>query len=434
MVNSLLAPSAIIGLMGQRRNQNSLLPFFAPQQADELDELMAQRAPNGYVETPQGTYYPADQVARPQQQPMQAPQRERVSGWRVLDRVLGGQTITGGLDAERARLQAQAELPQRNARIQQVLGSITDPREQALFLGLGGEDWQKNVGQQYAPQVIGAGGIQSVIGSNRMVGAPSVGEFGDRVRVTNPITGQTTYSDSRPPSYQEATARINATNPVSVAQDATLVDPYSGRTIAQGVQRPDIQNVAPGGEALAFDASGNIINRVGSTQQRPQPAAEIKRADDLELSLANDQNSVDRVSSALALITDPDGSGPQGRQIRIGPWENFGAGVMNRTGRSNANSLGIAQIKTTVESLRQGILNDATGPQTEGDALRALNSILAGIDDPRVIEQGFKDYLAAKERTMAVKQGQIGRIRGGANASAGAFSVPPPPPGFELDR
>lgn|GEM_PF-6076513 len=422
MASSLLAPSAIIGLMGQRRNQNSLLPFFQ-QQADPLDELMAQRAPNGYVETPQGTYYSADQVAQPQQ-PMQAPQRERVSGWRVLDRVLGGQTITGGLDAERARLQAQAELPQRNARIQQVLGSITDPREQALFLGLGGEDWQKNVGQQYAPQVIGAGGIQSVIGSNRMVGAPSVGEFGDRVRVTDPITKQTTYSDSRPPSYQEATARINATNPVSVAQDATLVDPYTGRTIAQGVQRPDIQNVAPGGEALAFDASGNIINRVGSTQERPLSASDQKAIDEADVNVTRLTSSVNRARQIQQQIQNGD--------LNLGPLTNAISGARNAVGRSDPNSLNYDALLAWAKAARNAALSANTGVQTDQDAIRELDTILSGVKDERVVQAALQRYIDLQGQTAEAIQRGVQRRTAGRNAPSS--NVPPPPPGFELDR
>lgn len=432
MANLLSMPSISVGLMG-RRNQPPVndLSFLEQlmkqsQQAAQFDagdayftNPGARPAGNGVPVLENGAvgYVPPTPGAAPAQ-------RERVSGWRLLDRVLGGQTVTEGLDAERTRLQAQADAPQQRARIEAALGAITDPRERALFLGLGGEDWQKNVAQQFAPQVIGAGGIQSVIGNGQMVGAPSVGEFGDRVRVTDPITRQTTYSEARAPSYQEETARLNATNPVTVAQDARLVDPYTGNVIAQGLSRPDIQNIPQGGEAAVFDENGNIINRVSSTQSRPQSAGEIKRADDLELAVAQDQNSVDRVTAALSLITDPDGpEGPLKAPVSIGPWQNFGAGVLNRSGNANDNSRGIAQIKTTVEALRQGILNDATGPQTEGDALRALDSILAGLNDPTVIQQGFNDYLNAKKRTMGTRQAQIDRIRGGG-AQAGSVARP----------
>ena len=432
MVNSLLAPSAIIGLMGQRRNQNSLLPFFQ-QQADPLDELMAARAGQGYQEvappTPEyqfGQYAPVGSQQAQQAAPA-APagpaQRGRVNPLNVLFRGLAP-NLSGALDTERARLQAEADLPQRNARIQQVLGSITDPREQALFLGLGGEDWQKNVGQQYAPQVIGAGGIQSVIGSNRMVGAPSVGEFGDRVRVTDPITKQTTYSEARAPSYQEATARINATNPVSVAQDATLVDPYSGRTIAQGVQRPDIQNVAPGGEALAFDASGNIINRVGSTQERPLSASDQKAIDEADVNVTRLTSSVNRARQIQQQIQNGD--------LNLGPLTNAISGARNAVGRSDPNSLNYDALLAWAKAARNAALAANTGVQTDQDAIRELDTILSGVKDERVVLAAIQRYIDLQGQTAEAIQRGVQRRTAGRNAPSS--NVPPPPPGFELDR
>lgn len=58
-----------------------------------------------------------------------APRRERVSGWRVLDRVLGGQTISEGLDAERARPAEEAARRQR----QEVMANLM-----GMFGGSGG--------------------------------------------------------------------------------------------------------------------------------------------------------------------------------------------------------------------------------------------------------------------------------------------------------
>lgn len=425
MANVLVAPSAVIGLMGAQRRQNSLLPF--PIQADPLDEMMFQRAPNGYVEGAGGQYFAADRSGQTPmaQQASATPQRERVSGWRVLDRVLGGQTISEGLDAERARLQAQALQPQQQARIQAALGAITDPREQALFLGLGGEDWQKNVAQQYAPQVIGAGGIQSVIGNGRMVGAPSVGEFGDRVRVTDPVSRQTTYSDPRPPSYQEATARINATNPVSVAQDATLVDPYTGRTIAQGVQRPDIQNVAPGGEALAFDAAGNIINRVGSTQERPLSASDQKAIDDADVNVTRLTSSVNRARQIQQQIATG--------QLNLGPLTNAISGARNAIGQSDANSLNYDALLAWAKAARNAALAANTGVQTDQDAIRELDTILSGVKDERVVTAALQRYIDLQGQTAEAIQRGVQRRMGGRSGSAGG-NVPPPPPGFELDR
>ena len=404
--------------------------FAANPNGDQLNQLlgalllgqkeapaMAQAAaPQGPMPSPSVQPAPGGAIA--------TPQRQRVSGWRVLDRVLGGSGAFDALDAERARLQAEAERPQMMARAQENEAIARALGPQALLaLRTNAEKLGEGLAAQYSPQVIGAGGIQSVVGQGTRVGAPSVREFGDRIATTDPLTAATTYSAPRAPTFQENTARLAAST-ANVAQDGRLVDTATGRVIAEGIQRPDIQNVAPGGEALAFDAQGNIVNRVGSTQARPQSQSEIKRADELELALTSDENSIAKVRNTLSQIVDPDGpEGPLRPAINVSGLANLVGGIRNTVGASNANSLGIADIKTTVEALRQGILNDATGPQTEGDALRALNSVLAGINDPDVIAQGLNDYLRAKERTAGVRRQQLERMRGGNAPAAGGPQV-----------
>ena len=359
--------------------------------------------------------------------PVAPPQRQRVSGWRVLDRVLGGETVSEGLDAERARLQTEAERPQTQARMQAMrLAAERMGPEAMIAFNTNPEAFGESLGMQFRPVTTAAG--------SRTTYGPRVGAFTVEQPTFDVMGDQTVQRDSRgvrpvytrtEPSIKEnidrsvaETGRINALN-VPVGPNTDLVNPVSGQAIYQGYRAPDIQNVAPGGEALVFN-QGVLENRVGSTQERPVNPALLKRADDLELALTADENSIARVESALALITDPDGRGPGRAPVRVGPFENFGAGVLNATGMSNQNSLGIAQLITTAESLRQGILNDATGPQTEGDALRALNSILAGRGDPAVIRQGFNDYLAAKRRTAAVRRRQMEELRAGGGQPAPA--------------
>jgi len=412
------------GLLSPYRSSDPLLKRFLDAalrpQADAGDEAMYAANPNGssmMEPVPQntqpdlnGALASAQSVlARPAPQAPTAPARQRVSGWRVLDRVLGGDTVTGGLDAERERLTAEALKPQQlamqqeNERIARALGP-----QALLAFRTNSSELGKSLGQQYTPQVVAEGSALAIPGQGSfqtnerraVVGDRVVGLGGNGQGPRELLTVQ--------PSYDDQTKRINATNPVSVAQNALLIDPATGQQIASGVQRPDLTSVQPGGQIYATDPNGQTRLVGESTAARPATQEQMKRADAIELALTADQNSIARVQGALDNI--------RSGRVRVGPLENIGAGILNSTGNSNANSLGIADIKTTVESLRQGILNDATGPQTEGDALRALNSILAGINDKDVIAQGFEDYLTAKRRTAAVRAQQLERLRGGQGA------------------
>lgn len=404
MANSLLAPSAIIGLLGQRRNQNSLLPFFQ-QQADPLDELMAQRAPNGYVETPQGTYYPADQVAQ-QQQPMQAPQRQRVSGWRVLDRVLGGETITGGLDAERARLTQQAMLPQmqaqqqENERIARALGP-----QALLALRTNSQALGEGLSAQYKPTTTGAGGVSTVFGTGQQVEAPRVLEFGNDLVQAGPISGTRTLA-TRGPSYAEQAQMQRVDR--DAANDAARLDLDYRRLDQDRSQYERTQGFTESRQA-----------------NRPISDADQKAIAEAEGKLVRLDTTVGRAQNIIAQL--------DAGNLNLGPVSNAISGLRNATGNSNEQSLALADLKNWAEEARNEILQSANGVQTEGDAIRALNVILSGTNDERIVKQAIERYVASKAATRSVYERDIARRttpQMGAGSSAASV---PPPPGFVLD-
>jgi hypothetical protein len=340
-----------------------------------------------------------------------------------LTYLLGG---SEGLDAERARRQAEAERPQMLARQAEVLASIADPRERALFLGMGGEDWQKNVGQQFAPQVIAAGGIQSVIGNNQRVGAPQTREFGDRIAITDPLTGETRYTDPRPMTPAERTAetvaqtgRINALN-VPVGPNTDLVNPVSGQAIYQGFRAPDIQNVAPGGEALVFDENGNVINRVGSTQVRPPSDAD-------QTAIARADNQIVSLDTSLARAAAIEGQIARG-ELNLGVLENTGSGLRNLAGMSDQNSLNYDALLAWAKEARNAILQANTGVQTDQDAIRELDTILSSTRDERIVTAALRRFQEARSATRAALQRDIQRRQGGAApVSGGGQAVPAAP-------
>lgn len=166
------------------------------------------------------------------------PQRERVSGWRVFDRVLGGQTVSEGLDAERARLEAEAMRPQAMARMAQ-LRSVAESMGPAAMIAFetNPEAFGAQLAEQYAPQVIAAGGIQSIAGTGQRVAAPSFDTFGDSIVRKDPLSGAVETVAQRGPTFSEQTGRINATNPVPVSPGVQLIDPATGQVRGRGLPR-----------------------------------------------------------------------------------------------------------------------------------------------------------------------------------------------------
>jgi hypothetical protein len=345
--------------------------------------------------------------------PAQAPQRARVSGWRLLDRVLGGETVSEGLDAERARLQAEAERPQMMARQAEVLSAIQDPQERALFLGMGSPDWQTNVGMRYRP-VTTAAGSRTTYGPSQgafSVEQPTFGETGDETVRRDSMGVRPVYTRTAP-SIKEGidqsvaeTGRINALN-VPVGPNTDLVNPVSGQAIYQGYRAPDIQNVAPGGEALVFDENGNVINRVGSTQARPLSDAD-------QTAIARADNQIVSLDTSLARAAAIEGQIARG-ELNLGVLENTGSGLRNLAGMSDQNSLNYDALLAWAKEARNAILQANTGVQTDQDAIRELDTILSSTRDERIVTAALRRFQEARSATRAALQRDIQRRQGGA--------------------
>ena len=362
----------------------------------------------------------AQALPAPQQQ---APARERgrVNPARVLSRfIFGGEDPFQAADAERTRLQTEADMPRQRMLREQTLGAIQDPRERALFAGLGGEDWQKNVGQQFAPQVVASGAAQ-VVNGRRTVDQPSFTESGDTIlaRSANgvaPVFTRTTPSIAEQTAQTVAeTGRINALNPVTVAANADLVTP-DGRQVYQGYRAPEITNVAPGGEALVTDAQGNIVNRYASTSARPMSDADQTAVTKSENSIAAINTATTRANQIVQQI--------QSGELNLGPVTNMMSSGRNRIGQSDTNSRNFEGLMNWAKEARDAILSANNGVQTDGDAVRALDRILSSPNDEAVVTQSLQRFLESQQATAQVLQRDIARRQGGQAAGAQGGSAP----------
>lgn len=207
-----------------------------------------------------GLLNPAQQAPTPT-----TPKRDRVSGWRVFDRVLGGQTVSEGLDAERARLQAEAQRP----RLGEIARSMGPAAEAAYALNP--EKFGESLSEQFAPQVISSGGVQSIAGTGAKTAASSFSTVNDTIYRNNPLTGASEVAATAPPAYSDVTARFNAENPV-LAANSTWVGP-DGQPRGQGYIAPEVVSTPQGGSTNVFDAQGNLINTVQGNPDQPKSGA-----------------------------------------------------------------------------------------------------------------------------------------------------------------
>lgn len=233
--------------------------------------------------------------------PVAPPRRAKVNGFRVaLDALLGNGNPFDSLDEERARLQAEADAPQRQARMAQLRTAAEAMGPAAMIaFETNPEKFGESLAEQYAPQVIAAGGIQSVIGNGQRVGAPQSREFGDRIATTDPLTGSIAYSDPRPATFAEETSRLNANNPVNVAPGGQLRDPRTGALIAEGA--PRILAAADGTDLVTESGArlyGNAkdappVDPADANRAADTAAARAEMADNLATGLRGSRQFVD---------------------------------------------------------------------------------------------------------------------------------------------
>lgn len=423
MANLFSMPSAAIGLMGrnpeQQRQFLALLSQQAqqPEMADALDEQMFAAAPNGYVESPQGMYFPADAGAQMQarqemQSGPQAPaQRGRVSALNVLGRAFAP-NITGALDQERARLQMEADRPQalaasqENERIARALGP-----QALLAFRSAPKELGESLGYQYRPTTTGAGGISSVFGTGQQVEAPRVLEFGNDLVQAGPLSGVRTLG-TRGPSYAEQ-AQIGR-----IEQDAAQAQARLGLDYEKlGQDQAQFQ------ERLGFDRSRQEARPLSAQQSRQLEGylQEIETASSIN-------NELGRFDQML-----------QSGELNLGPVANIQSQALNRLGISSPNSTNFAEFRSTLERLRNDSLRLNSGVQTEGDAQRAWNELISNINDENVVRRQIKRISDLNERAIKFKEGRVRALEsgqyigGGSGGGAAGAQTPPPPTGFVLD-
>lgn len=335
-----------------------------------------------------------------QQAPAPAPapqQRGRASGLRVMDNFLFGEgTIGQSLDQERARQQSLVDAPIQRQYRQNAIESISDPRERALFLGMGGDSWQENVGKQFAPQVVGAGSIQSVIGSGQAVGAPDVQMHGDTLGIINPITKQWEPLNTRGPTISETLNRdklnadiANQRGTLSVAQQNADTGQYnaqttranSGFSLGQGQQR--------------FDAQGNPIAAVA-----PSVGAGSGKITEGQ---AKDGFNAGRMNRAGAIVAGMEGGGfDYGLSTITG-------GQLREEGR---------QYEAAAEEWTDSLLRMTTGAAATKDEIRnAMKAYFPQPGDSAAVRNQKAQMRASVEQDAITRAGpgyaQQGGIQGG---------------------
>lgn len=98
-------------------------------------------------------------------------------------------------------------------------------------------------------------------------------------------------------------------------------------------------------------------------------------------------------------------------ELDLGPVSNMINKGRNYIGASTPESRNLQSFQNTLEKLRNDSLRLNKGTQTEGDASRAWNELVANINDPKAVSQRLKEIQSYNARAAEMKKANVDLIR-----------------------
>lgn len=105
--------------------------------------------------------------------------------------------------------------------------------------------------------------------------------------------------------------------------------------------------------------------------------------------------------------------------------------IRNNMGRSTPESQNLASFQADLERLRNESLRLNNGVQTEGDAQRAWNELIANMNDPAIVQRRLREIQGYNQQAIELRQNLINQRRsnyGLPELDTTRFRAPPPLP------
>lgn len=125
------------------------------------------------------------------------------------------------------------------------------------------------------------------------------------------------------------------------------------------------------------------------------------------------QEDLEAIGTSSSIKADIDALNKQidSGALDLGLASNVIAKGRNAVGMSNEQSRNFASFQATLEKMRNDSLRLNKGVQTEGDAVRAWNELVANINDPKVVKQRLNEISSINDRAANIRQMNIDSIR-----------------------
>lgn len=160
------------------------------------------------------------------------------------------------------------------------------------------------------------------------------------------------------------------------------------------------------GKPTIIDARTNSV--IGEAPPKESKGGQLPVS---ALKLQNE--SLDVINAAAAINPDIESMIDQidKGKIQLGPLKNLTSQAANALGMSSPESQNFATLKATLENMRNASLRLNKGVQTEGDAVREWNALIANINDPKVVTKRLREIQKINSRAIDLQKMNIDVIR-----------------------
>lgn len=203
------------------------------------------------------------------------------------------------------------------------------------------------------------------------------------------------------PGYVAPTAIQKVQTPDSVARGEEAEKARQQQAREGALNRGNQLKIAGMADARMRDLASQ--RQSGGAAAKPMPAAALKMQDE----------DLNAIGTFAGLDKDIEGFEKQmaDGKLDFGPVKNITGQARNYVGASSEQSRNLATFKSKLEGMRNAVLLLNKGVQTEGDAQRAMNELMANINDPEVVKQRLSEIRALNQRAVALKKNNIGILR-----------------------
>jgi hypothetical protein len=283
------------------------------------------------------------------------------------------------------------------------IGNMSDEQKQALQMGLftfGTNMMQNSVGQN--PTLVGSLGNSLPAGLDGYQKTLDSAKLQKANQETDPLKFNQQLSQINSPEVQNALLKAKLENRTKdIPTKIREFNAFYQMTPEQQQKYIELENAGLQNQAGSSTiANYNFRNGLPPDEQQ---RFDVMRGYDkpLPASIIKEQNDyTDKLNNSNQIVADAEALNKQltRKEFSADPLSRAGYWLRNKTGFDNNESKASNTFDATMNSLRNKLLLDAKGTQTEGDAKRAVDELLNNIGSDSAAQRRLQEIMINAQR------------------------------------